>query len=137
MTAIPPLPPGVPKDTPDPPPGIPNVPIASMSELRVGDVVQVATMFDEPGQGSRWWKRFVVVLKIHSKWSNEFTGLNLKMRPNLDPDDFKSDVKRIGLAVDYKNRPQVVTKLPEPWPQGVAAMHMKLLAQRIITIGDE
>lgn len=134
MTEIPPLPPGALRD---PPPGLPQAPIASLSELKIGDVVQVATMFDDDGR-SRWWKRFMVVLKLGPRWGNQFEALNLKMRPNLDRDDFKNcDIRDVGLSTDYKNRPQVVTKIVEPWPQGVSAMYMKLLSQRIIKQGDE
>lgn len=138
MTQIPPIPPLPPGAVRDPPPGLPQAPIASLKELRVGDVVQVATMFDDDGR-SRWWKRFMVVYELNGPtWGNSFIGLNLKMRPNLDTDDFKNcDIKEVGLSTDYKRRPQVVTKLPEPWPQGVAAMYMKLLAQRIIKQGED
>jgi len=83
-----------------------------------------------------WWKRFAVVTQLIGRWS--FEALNLKMHPNLDRSDWKTcDYREIRYSVDEGERPQVVTKLREPWPQGVAAMHMKLLAQKIISIGDE
>lgn len=112
---------------PPPPPGLPQAPIVSTDEIRVGDVVQVAVQLVGSDGKSYWWKRFAVVTDLIGRWS--FEALNLKMHPNRDPSDFLSDCRMIFLKHNNKDRPQVVTKLREPWPQGVAAMYMKYLAK--------
>jgi hypothetical protein len=110
--------------------------MASNDGLRVGDVVQIAVQLTGTDGSTFWWKRFAVVTKLIGR--RAFEALNLKMHPNLNRDDWKAcDHREIHYATDERDRPQVVTKLREPWPQGVAAMHMKLLALRIISIGDD
>lgn len=100
-----------------------SAPLHDTAKLRVGTVVQIAVeLTDKTGQ-PYWWKRFAVVTDIHNIF--RFTALTLKLNP-----DFDKDVRDIGLYDDDTDRRQVVTILPEPWPQGVAAMHMKGLALR-------
>ncbi len=122
---------------PPPPPGLPQAPMVSTEGLKVGDVVQIAVqLLDRDTQKPFWWKRFAVVMSIPRRLgrpSHRFQALTLKMHPDLD-----ADLREVEFGTDANARPQVVTKLPEPWPQGVAAMHMKLLAQGIIKLeGDE
>lgn len=91
--------------------------------LEIGDVVQVAVELTDKQTGSPfWWKTFRVVTGIaNARWVSVLT---LKMHP-----DFERDHREIDIEKD------VVTFLPEPkWPQGVAAMHMKLLAQGKIEV---
>jgi hypothetical protein len=109
-----------------PPPGLPQAPIVTTDDLRVGDVVQIAVSMEDRLTGrSYWWKRFAVVMRIHG--SNRFSALNLKMAPDLD-----RDYQRCSLSADHRGRAQVVTLLPQPWPQGVAAMYMRLVALKVI-----
>lgn len=121
-----------------PPPGLPQAPLADASSLRVGDVVQIAVQKEDRLRGGiYWWKRFAVVARIGRR-GRRIDVINLKMRPNLEPGVSGTDVL-IGLefATSPWGEPQVITKLAEPWPQGVAAMHMKYIALKIISIGDD
>lgn len=124
-------------DTP-PPPGLPQAPLVDASQLKVGDVVQIAVQrVDRVHGGHYWQKRFAVVTKIGRR-RKTIDVLNLKMHPNLElfvkgTDNFQG----LEFAVSPWGEPQVVTKLKEPWPQGVAAMHMKMLTLGIIQPGDE
>ena len=113
------------------PPGLPQAPMTSNDGLKVGDVVEIAVMLQDKTTGqSFWWKRFAVDTRLVGKRILE--ALTLKMHPDMD-----KDLRMVSYALDDKERPQVVTRLREPWPQGVAAMHMKLLAQGVIRIADD
>lgn len=138
MTKIPPLPPGVPKDPPKAPPGLPQAPLADASDLKVGDVVQIAVHREDRQRGGHyWWKRFAVVTKI-GFGGRSIDVINLKMHPNLEKFVKGTDVHRhLSFSTSPWDEPQVITKLREPWPQGIAAMHMKYLALKIIKLGDE
>ena len=112
------------------PPGLPQAPMTSNDGLKVGDVVQIAVMLQDKTTGqSFWWKRFAVVTRLLGR--RHFEALTLKMHPDMD-----KDVRMVSFATDDKERPQVVTRLREPWPQGVAAMWMSLAAKGIIRIED-
>ena len=105
------------KLTPDRPE--PNVPLTTAENLKVGDVVQIAVQLRDKTTGQDfWWKRFAAVVRHNN--SKHFEALTLKMHVDMDKD------LRI---IDLRSDKQVVTWLPpEQWPQGVSAMHMKLVA---------
>lgn len=102
-----------------------SAPLHDTAKLRVGTVVQIALELADKQTGKPcWWKRFAVVTKVRGAF--HFTALTLKLNP-----DFDKDIREISLSDDEdRERRQVVTILPEPWPQGVVAMHMKGLAMR-------
>ncbi len=121
-----------------PPPGLPQAPLADASSLRIGDVVQIAVHKEDRMRGGHyWWKRFAVVTRIDRKWKH-IDVVNLKMHPNLEPMVKGTDViLDLEFAESPWGEPQVITKLNEPWPQGVAAMHMKYTMLKIIPVGDD
>ena len=108
-----------------------SAPIVDGSELEFGDVVQIAVQRSD----GRWWRRFAIVMRVHK---GRIDTLNLKMRPNLEPfvrgTDWSMDM---DITRTFWGEPQIITKLPEPWPQGVTAMYTKLMAQGIIKLEDE
>lgn len=135
---IPPLPPGVPRNPPASPPRSGSVPLYDNTTLKVGDVVQVAVQLKDKHDGSLfWWKRFAVVMRRPGKYYIEV--LTLKLHPDMDRDLRVLDLQPPsgGAKSREQDRPQIVTRLEEPWPQGVAATHMALLARRIIKLEDE
>lgn len=93
--------------------------------LRVGDIVQVAVELTDKVTGAPfWWRRFAAVMR--KPRNRQFVEvLTLKLKP-----DMVKDLREIDLAKD------VVTKL-DVIPQGVAAMHVKLLALRVIPVPDD
>lgn len=113
-------------------------PLTSTEGLRVGMVVQIAVeMSDKISGQPYWWKRFAAVTEVQG--SRYFTALTLKMNP--DPDKDLRTIRVSPRAGDPDlprrgERREIVTILPEPWPQGVAAMHMKLAAQGVISLGN-
>lgn len=136
---IPPLPPGVPR-VPRPaapvPPGLPQAPLVTTEGLKVGDVVQIAVQLQDKMTGEAfWWKRFAVITRLpraHLRHRmHYFMALTLKMHPDLE-----TDLREINLVTDEKSRPQVVTKLEEPYPQGVSACLMKALAMGWVVPGE-
>ena len=107
--------------------------MVSNEGLKVGDVVQIAVQLVDDHGRPYWWRRFAVVRRLIG--NRAFESVNLKMNPNLDQNDWRQcDVRTIHYGTDAKERPQVVTKLREPWPQGVAAMHMKYVTLGIIAL---
>jgi hypothetical protein len=108
----------------------PAAPLTSTEGLKLGDVVQIAVQLRDDYGKLFWWKRFAVVVTLPKRSGDHFYALNLKLHPTQD------DVREVDFDTDG-GRPQVVTKLEEPWPQGVAAMHMKLVAQGVIKIGED
>lgn len=109
-------------------------PLTSTERLKVGMVVQIAVeMADKVTGQPYWWKRFAAVVEV--KGLHHFDALTLKMHP--DPE---KDLRRIRAAgassSDAHERREIVTILPEPWPQGVVAMHMKLVAKGVVKPGD-
>lgn len=100
-------------------------PLTSTEGLAPGDVVMVAVELRDKTTGNPyWWKRFCCVVdKPHNR--RFVTLLTLKMRPE------ERDLREVDVTKD------VVTKLPEEqWPQGVIAMRMKLIMQRVIKLGS-
>lgn len=126
MTDIPPLPPGVVPDRD-------RAPLTSTDTLKVGDVVQIAQEVRKHGEDPFWWKRFAVVESVIA--GGLFRAVFLAMRPNLDTNDFRSDVKLINLRDPGYRR--IITKLHNPWPQGVSAIVMKYIALGIIKLGED
>jgi len=97
--------------------------------LKAGDVVAVAQLLTpRDGGNDYWWRTFRVVTKVHS--SRFAALLILKLHPDMDKD---------LRLVDFGENPSkmVITQLPEPFPQGVAALYMKALHKGWFKPGED
>jgi hypothetical protein len=92
--------------------------------LKPGDVLQVSTQHTK-GKETFWWKRFAVVLREPQAGHYRVNIMNLKLHPR------ETDFRLIDL------REAVAYKIEEPWPQGVTAMHMKLVMTGAIQLGED
>lgn len=101
-----------------------TAPILTTERLKVGTVVQISVELEDKQTGAPyWWKRFAVVTRLAGTFS--FEALTLKLHP-----DIEKDTRVMFLRPTAEDRREVVTILPEPWPQGVTATWMNALARR-------
>lgn len=110
----------------------PPAPLTSTEGLKVGDVLKVSIrLVDRHRRGETfWWTIFRVVTYLPPRGQSSRGRLIETLILKLDP-DMDKDIR----VIDLRAEDTVATLLPEPWPQGVSAMVMKLLAKGVISIG--